>query len=132
MSIPLIDRGNYYRGLLVLIRRDRVIDESEREMMIQLGQKLDFDRRFCENAIDDILRNPNIKDRPMPFSDKATAESFLNDAISLSLADGDIHPKELSWLESVSHANGFDGQWLSARIKELRAIAAQNAQQKTT
>jgi hypothetical protein len=116
MNIPLIERGEYYRGLLVLIRRDRFISEKERELMMQLGQALDFDRRFCENAIDDILKNPHIKDRPIRFSEKVIAEAFLKDAISLALADGELHPKELSWLQAIANANGLDDAWLSGQI----------------
>jgi hypothetical protein len=116
MRIPLVDRGNYYRGLLVLIRRDRVISTQERELMIRLGQALDFDKRFCENAIDDLLKNPHIKDRAIGFSEKVTAEAFLKDAILLALVDGELHPRELSWLKTVAAANGLDDKWLSAQI----------------
>jgi hypothetical protein len=107
-SIPLPERGKYYRGLLILIRKDQTIDSHEREMMMQLGQALDFDRRFCENAVDDLLKNPNIKSEPVKFSDKEIAKAFMQDAVALALADGRIHPKELSWLKKVAYANGLD------------------------
>jgi hypothetical protein len=121
-SIPFPDRGNYYRGLLVLIRKDQTIDSHEREMMMQLGQALDFDRKFCENAVDDLLKNPNIKSEPVIFSDKEIAESFMHDAIELALADGRIHPKELSWLKAVAHANGLDFEWFLQHVRPGRGI----------
>ncbi len=112
MSIKLVDRGPYYRGLLVLIRKDQIISEHERELMLQYGKHLDFDQRFCESAIDDLMKNPHIKAEPIKFSDQETARSFLKDAFRLALADGEFHPKEFSWLQAVAAANGLEGQWL--------------------
>jgi hypothetical protein len=120
MSIPLVERGKYYRGLLVLIRRDHSIDIHERELMIRLGQALDFDKRFCESAVDDLMRNPHIKAEPILFSESETAKSFLHDGIVLALSDGTLHPKELSWLKAVAHANGLNDEWLSAEITGLQ------------
>lgn len=119
MKVPLLERGNYYRGLLVLIRRDRAIDARERELMIRFGQGLDFDRRFCEAAIDDLLINKHIRDEPMVFSNRATAECFMRDAILLALSDGELHPKELAWLKVVARANGLDNEWMFAEINRL-------------
>jgi hypothetical protein len=119
-DISLFDRGKYYRGLLVLIRRDRIVDPGERELMIQFGQALDFDRRFCEAAIDDLLKNKYIRDEPMTFSDKGTAETFIRDAVLMARVDGEIHPKELAWLKAVADANGLDDEWLNAEIKNLQ------------
>jgi hypothetical protein len=121
MSIKLADRGDYYRGLLVLIRRDRVISEQERELMIHYGESLDFDRRFCESAIDDLLINPHIKAEPIQFSDVETAKSFLRDALRLALSDGNLHPKELSWLQTIATANGLDKAWLTAQQKNMHS-----------
>jgi hypothetical protein len=120
MGIPLSERGAYYRGLLVLIRRDQSIDIHEREFMIRLGQTMDFDRRFCENTIDELMRNPHIKAEPIIFLDSETAKSFMHNAIVLALADGILHPKELSWLKAVAEANGLNDEWLSAEIAGLQ------------
>jgi hypothetical protein len=114
-KIPLLDRGNYYRGLLVLVRRDRIVDPGERELMIQFGQALDFDRRFCEAAIDDLLKNKYIRDEPMTFSDIGTAETFLRDAVLMARVDGEIHPKELVWLQAIADANGPDDEWVNEK-----------------
>ncbi len=121
MNVPLDERGKYYRGLLVLIRRDRIINEKERELMLQVGRQLDFDCRFCENAIDDILRNPNITDRPIKFLEKTTAEDFVRDAVALALSDGELHPHELAWLKAIAEENGIDPEWVLAQIKRTAA-----------
>jgi hypothetical protein len=120
MNIPLEERGAYYRGLLVLIRRDRNISDRERELMLQLGKKLDFDKRFCESAINDILKNPYIKDKPMLFSDRQTAEAFVNDAILVSLVDEEIHPREMTWIKEVAAVNKIEEEWLSLQLKEWK------------
>jgi hypothetical protein len=123
MSIPLPERGNYYRGLLVLIRRDQSISEQERELMIQFGQTLDFDKRFCEAAIDELMRNPHIKADPIRFTHKRTAESFLRDALRLALVDGELHPKELSWLKAIADANGVTREWFRKQIKRKQPVS---------
>jgi hypothetical protein len=107
MDIPLAERGNYYRGLLVLIRKDRIISARERDLMIRLGQGLDFDPRFCEGAIDDILKNPHIKNKPMRFSDRSIARRFVHDALMIAMIDGEIHPDEWTWIRAVARENGL-------------------------
>ena len=84
--------------------------------MIQLGTSLDFDRKFCEAAIDDLLNNKNISDEPIIFADNGTAESFLRDAVRVASVDGAIHQKELDWLKTVAEANGIDEKLLNDKI----------------
>jgi hypothetical protein len=122
MKITLLDRSNYYKGLLVLTRRDQVIDPRERELMLEFGRILDFDRRFCEAAIDDLLRNPHIKNEPVTFSNHETADCFLRDGIRLALVDRHISPKELAWLRSVAKANGRTDSWLDAEVQRLGLV----------
>jgi tellurite resistance protein len=119
MDIPLVDRGNYYRGLLVLIRKDQVINELERELMLRIGKILDFDRRFCEEAIKDVLNNKYIKREPMLFSCPEVAERFMIDALRLAFIDGELHPTELSWLRAVAHANGLLDGWIEDEMQKF-------------
>ncbi len=122
-NISLSDRGKYYRGLLVLIRRDRIIGSAEKETMIGLGQSLDFDRRFCEAAIRDVLENEHIKDEPMKFSNQETSKLFVRDALMLACIDGEMHPEELTWLKAVAAKNELADEWLSGEMKALRQRA---------
>lgn len=122
MKASLIDRSNYYRGLLVLIGRDRIIDPSEHELMLQFGKMLDFDKRFCEAAIADLLDNEHITDQPILFEDSIIAECFLHDAIKLALIDKDIHEDELSWLQVVAQANELTDEWLEKERHRLGQI----------
>ncbi len=119
MKLPLSVRSNYYRGLLVLSRRDRVIDPRERSVLIRIGKILDFDVRFCEAAIDDLLSNPHISRCPVVFSDNMIKECFFRDALRIARADGCIHPMELSWLRRTARANGLSNPWLDGIIRDF-------------
>jgi hypothetical protein len=116
MPVCATDRGKYYRGLLVLVRRDRVIHRRERDMMLRLGKLLDFDESFCKAALDDLLNNRLITDSPVVFSTREVAECFLADAVALARCDDDVHPHELAWLRSIARANGLDGEWLETGV----------------
>jgi hypothetical protein len=113
-------KSNYYKGLLVLIRRDRLIHAREKDLMLQFGEILGFDRRFCETAIDELLSNANITRDPVFFSDEIIKECFFHDAVRLALIDGSFHPSELRWLRKVARFNGLTDQWLDAVIREIR------------
>jgi hypothetical protein len=119
MILSLLNKSNYYKGLLVLLRRDRIIDASERELMLQLGKILDFDWRFCEATIDDLLSNAHITREPILFSDERIMNCFFRDALRLAFVDGYLHPMELSWLRTVAQANSQSNQWLDDSIREF-------------
>ena len=119
MKLSLLDRSNYYRGLLVLAGRDRIIDPRERALMLKLGRILDFERRFCEAAIDDFFRNRHITGDPVTFSSPETAASFLHDGIRLACVDGKLHAHELAWLKAVAQANGLKHEWVDLEIKRF-------------
>jgi hypothetical protein len=119
MTLSLLDRSNYYKGLLVLMRRDRIIDARERELMLQLGEILDFDRRFCEAAIENLLANAHLTREPIIFSNEHVKECFFHDALRLALVDNCLHPMELRWLRTMAQANNQSEQWLDAIIRKF-------------
>jgi hypothetical protein len=120
VSISFVDKSNYYRGLLVLARRDQTIEPRERELILQFGKILDFDWRFCEAAIDDVLKNRHVTEEPVTFADRETAERFLRDGIRLALVDEKIERREFSWLRAVAQANGLTEEWLDTEIHRFR------------
>ncbi len=113
------ERSKYYRGLLVVVAKDRFIDTRERELMLQIGELLDFDKRFCAAALDDLLKNPHVKGKPVVFSEVMLAECFLHDATRLALVDQDLHPKEMAWLKTVAQANGLTDEWLDKVVRRF-------------
>ena len=120
MNLSLLSRSNYYKGLLVLLRRDRIIDDREKRLMLRMGEVLDFDRRFCEATIDDLLSNAHINREPVLFADEQIRKCFFRDALRLAFADGCFHPMELRWLRTVARANNQSEQWLDGIAREFK------------
>lgn len=113
MKLTLQDRSLYFKGLLLLIRKDRSIADSERSLMMRIGKSLSFEKEFCETAIDDILKNEHITDTPPEFSDSNIAQYFILDALILACSDGTLHANEEEWLKSVCLKNGLSESWLA-------------------
>ncbi len=120
VSMSVLDRSTYYKGLLVLVGKDRVVDAREREMMLQIGQLLDFDKRFCDAAIDDLLKNAYLARNPILFSNREIAECFLSDAIRLAFVDQEMHRLEWNWLKVVAATNSIPEKWLEGEVERFR------------
>jgi hypothetical protein len=104
----------------VLSKRDRIIDTRERNLLLQIGDIFDFDRRFCNSTIDDLLSNVHISRKPVIFSDDTILECFFRDALRVALVDGNFHPLESHWLRRVAHSNGRTDRWFNAIIQEFQ------------
>jgi hypothetical protein len=111
MNISVIDRSNYFKGLLLLIRKDRRITDSEIQLIQHVGKALGFEREFCRKAIHDILENNSIMDAPPEFSTKELAIKFIKDGLTIAFSDNELHPFEKEWLRSVAKKNGIDVLW---------------------
>jgi hypothetical protein len=120
MTLPQATKSQYYKGLLVLLRRDRMVDSREKDLMLQIGGILGFDQRFCEATIDELLSNTHITREPILFFDERIKECFLRDALRLALVDGNLHPSELRWLKKIARSNGLTDPWLDAVLQEIR------------
>ncbi len=57
IRVSLIDRSLYYKGLMLLIRKDREMHDEEKGMMMHIRGMLGFESKFCENAIEEVLDN---------------------------------------------------------------------------
>jgi len=111
MKIPLMDGVNYLKGLLLLIRKDRKITDGEIRLMKRIGKALGFERKFCDNAIDEILENKHIVDIPPAFSTKKLAVKFIKDGLALAFCDKEVHPSEEAWLKATAEKNGLGLTW---------------------
>ena len=54
MELSYQEKGEYFRGLLILIGKDNIIDGSEKEKAIEIGHRFGFSRSFCEEAVNDL------------------------------------------------------------------------------
>ncbi len=119
MKITLLDRSNYYRGLLLLARKDRKITAHESELMMRIGTTLGFDREFCENAIREALENEHINTAPPTFSTPELARKFIKDGLVLATTGAELHPAEEEWLHATARANGIDDAWFESAKRAM-------------
>ncbi|MCB0730674.1 MAG: hypothetical protein KDC88_06545 [Ignavibacteriae bacterium] len=118
MEFNYQDKGNYFRGLLILVGKDNIIEQNERKTILSYCEKLGFEKRFCEDAVSNFLENSFIDKNPPKFSSIDLAKKFLEDAIKLSLVDNDFHVEELEWLENVAKVNLVEKDWLDKKIQQ--------------
>lgn len=126
MKISLIDRSLYFKGLLLLIRKDQKIDSNEKNLMMRIGKILGFEKSFCENAVNEILENPYIVDEPPKFSKPSVAKCFIKDGLRLSIIDEQIHETELAWLRAVASKNGVENGWLQNAVERSLTSSGKN------
>ena len=124
MKITVLDASNYFRGLLLLIRKDREITDSEMQLMKRIGKTLGFEREFFNNAIQDILENKYIVDAPPEFSTKELVIKFIKDGLTIAFSDNEFHSSEKEWLQSTAEKNGLDLIW----FRQLSAYATNRKQ----
>jgi hypothetical protein len=119
MNISVLDGSNYFKGLLLLIRKDKKVTKEEHELMSRIGKSLGFEKKFIENAIQEILNNRYISVTPPVFSTRELAEKFLKDGLILAASDNEIHPKEEDWLISVAGKNKIEESWLADEKQKI-------------
>ena len=119
MSLSAIDKSKYFRGLLILMRKDQKVSSEEQELMMNVGARLGFEKKFCETAIDEILENEFIEDEAPQFSTIPIAESFIQDGITLAISDSDLNPEELTFLKATLDKNHLTENWFTDKLKEL-------------
>ena len=114
-----MDRSYYFKGMLLLVRKDEKISGEERALLMRIGKILRFNQRFCEQTIDDLLRNEHITELPLQFSNKEWAEVFLKDAIKIAYSDHELHIKEYNWLQQIARTNNISDQWLLEQLSDF-------------
>lgn len=125
MKISLLDRSLYYKGLMILIRKDRQIHDEEKKTMLGIGKMLGFDTKFCAKTMEALLDNNHIVEEPPLFSETDIALCFIRDGLRLSASDGQVHEVELKWLESVAESNGLSNLWIAELEKLSPALHGQ-------
>ena len=113
MTISVLEAGEYFRGLLLLIRKDRKTTQPEIGLVKRIGKSPGFADDFCDNALAEILENEFIVEESPLFSTKELAIKFVRDGASIAFADGEAHPHEEAWLQVVAEKNGLDPNALS-------------------
>ncbi|WP_290661415.1 hypothetical protein [Ignavibacterium sp.] len=117
MQIPVQDRSNYLKGLFITAKLDKQLNQTEKDILKKISDKLGFAKDFFEETIRGLLANKYLSEEPIKFSDKKIAESFINDAIRLACADGQVTDSETSWLKKTAEINGISYDEVENKIK---------------
>lgn len=113
------EKSNYFRGLLVLMKMDRRIDDAEKDLLIKVGKTLGFEKNFCTTAIKELLDNEFISEDYPLFTEENYAKSFIKDGLRLAVSDNDLNPVELHFLKKTLELNNLDEEWFRKEIKKL-------------
>ncbi len=116
MQLTMLDRSTYFKGLLLLIKKDKIITKGENDLMIKIGQTLGFEKVFIKNAINDLLENEFLTDDIPVFSNRFFAESFILDGLKVAFSDNEFSAEELEHLTAIANQNGIDREWLMLLI----------------
>jgi len=116
MKLTMLDRSIYFKGLLLLIKRDNIITSEEKELMMKIGLTLGFEESFIESSINDLLDNEYITDDVPVFSNRLFAESFILDGLKVAFSDNEFSVEELEHLTNIATKNGIDREWLMMLI----------------
>ena len=118
--MTLQDRSNYFKGLLILIGKDKTISEPEKNNLRKLAKILGFNKEFCDGALSELLENEYIIEDPPVFSNSEIANSFIIDGIRIGFSDKALHIFELNWLKSVADKNSVDYNWCMTKYEEYK------------
>jgi hypothetical protein len=117
MRIHPLDTSNYFRGLLVLVSREKQINQRERTLLKKMGRFLGFNQDFIDSAIDDFINNKYVKTEVPLFSNCAVVELFLKDGIKLAFANDTLTIKQIEWLMAIAITNKISKQWFFIELE---------------
>lgn len=118
MKLSYIDTSNYLRGLLVLIRKDKIVHKNEKQLMLEIGEKLGFKSEIYIKTVDEFLAKKNIDDTPPKFSSMKVSLRFIEEAISMAFIDNYFHLQEFSWLNDVAKVNKIPKEKVKEKIEK--------------
>ena len=116
----IVDRSNYLRALIILIKQDKNVWDHEMKLFFKEGSSLGFEKNFCEHSLNNLLLNINIDPEPQKFFDKNNAKKLLIKGIQVINYDIKIHPEKLAFLEAVAKNNGLLQEWQTDLIKKIK------------
>jgi hypothetical protein len=116
MEIPVIDKSNYLKGLLIVARKDKNLSEPEKQIIRKIAEKLGFASDFYEEVLRGLIFNKYISEEPVVFSNKEIAHSFISDALTLAFSDSIITEAEIDWLKKTASANLID-KYFETKLK---------------
>ena len=117
MDIPIKDKSNYLKGLLIVAKKDKQLADSEKKIIRGIGEKLGFASDFYEDVLKDLLSNEYIIEDPIRFSNVKIAQSFIDDGLKLAYSDNKISDVEIDWLSETAKHNNIDDIWFNEKLE---------------
>ncbi len=62
MKLTIRDRSTYFKGLLLLIKKDNKVSVGEDIIMTKIGETLGFEKLFIKGAIKELMENEFLTD----------------------------------------------------------------------
>jgi len=118
MHLNVINKSNYIKGLLVLIKKKNTIEEPIKKSVKHITKILDFNQEFIDESMKGLMTNDFIVDDPPKFSDYQLAESFLKDSIHIAFSDGTLNFNQIEWLINTAKKNNLSDQWVFIELEE--------------
>jgi hypothetical protein len=124
MEIPIKDKSNYLKGLLIVAKKDKQLADSEKKIIRGIGEKLGFASDFYEDVLKDLLNNDYIIEDPIKFSNIKIAKSFIDDGLKLAYSDNKISEVEIGWLSETAKHNEIDEKWFNDKLEYYKNSTA--------
>ncbi|UCH64621.1 MAG: TerB family tellurite resistance protein [Ignavibacterium sp.] len=121
MKINDRDKSSYLKGLLILAKRDKVLAESEEQIIKDIASRLGFSSDFYEYTLQNLIDNEFLTEEPVLFSDKKIAQLFIVDGFKLAHSDSHLDEREISWLQDTAIKNKIDMEWFNSKLKEIKS-----------
>lgn len=122
MGIPQIDKSSYLRGLLILARKSSYISPSQKQFIMNAGNRLGFSSAFCEETLKSLLYNHCLCDDPIKFENSDVAKSFIADGLKLTITGKRISQAGLNWLRRSSKLNNIDRDWFENQFNQFELL----------
>ena len=119
MSITLIDKSNYLRGLMVLAKKDNHISKIQETIILKAGKRLGFSSEFCQEILNTLLYNKCLCEEPIKFNSYAVAKSFIADGLKLTCSGKLITDAELKWLRQAAEINSVELKWFNEQVEKF-------------
>jgi len=118
MSIAVIDKSSYLKGLLILARKDKNISKIQKTIILDAGKRLGFSSEFCKENLNTLLHNNCLCEDPIKFNSHTVAKSFIADGLKLTCSGKSIIDAELNWLRQAAEINSIDLKWFNEQVKK--------------
>ena len=119
MSITETDKNNYLMGFLILIKFERNFSESNKILIKNVANILEYNHYYVEHSVNEIPENKNLILDPPKFSNRALAEIFIRDSMRLTIKNDILNLHVIKWLLKFSEKNDLSKEWFYLELENF-------------